>query len=100
MTVKEMGGEPEVERDLNGTVAAIRNAIVTVKGVPVPDVGITLDTPLWTTEGVAANFGLDSLDVLEVILVLEEEYGLVLPDSVELDMNATVRDMARSLVPV
>jgi acyl carrier protein len=41
--------------------------------------------------GLASDIGLDSLDVVEMTLALEERYGIEIPDE-DLENVATVRD--------
>jgi acyl carrier protein len=54
--------------------------------------GRGIDQEVVTAEAdLASDIGLDSLDVVELTLVLEERYGIEIPDE-DLENVATVRD--------
>jgi acyl carrier protein len=54
--------------------------------------GRGIDQEVVTPEaGLASDIGLDSLDVVEMTLALEERYGIEIPDE-DLENVATVRD--------
>jgi acyl carrier protein len=54
--------------------------------------GRGIDQEVVTPEaGLASDLGLDSLDVVEMTLALEERYGIEIPDE-DLENVATVRD--------
>lgn len=54
--------------------------------------GRGIDQEVVTPEaGLASDIGLDSLDVVELTLALEERYGIEIPDE-DLENVATVRD--------
>jgi acyl carrier protein len=67
------------------------------------DVPIDASTPLWhgdddTAEGPALD--LDSLDLLEVLIIFEEDHGLLMPEELE-DLGsgtATVGQLAELLL--
>ncbi|MGH2694270.1 MAG: acyl carrier protein [Actinomycetota bacterium] len=55
-------------------------------------VGRGIDQEVVTREAdLASDIGLDSLDVVELTLALEERYGIEIPDE-DLENVATVRD--------
>ncbi len=73
-------------------IGELRNKIIeTLNLMDVPPEDIPLDDPLIGTE-----LGLDSIDVLELVMMLEKDYGVVV-DSKELGMKvfASLRNLAQ-----
>ena len=73
-------------------IQELRNKIVeTLNLMDVLPGDIPLDSPL-----VGGDLGLDSIDVLELVMMLEKDYGVIV-DSKELGMKifASLRDLAR-----
>lgn len=52
--------------------------------------------PIEDSTHLVNDLGLDSLDVLELAMVLEEEFGIEIPDE-ELEPVATVGDFVRAV---
>jgi acyl carrier protein len=69
-----------------------------------PDISadlITSRTPLLAGDDTdAGHTGLDSLELLEMIIYVEEERDLLLPEHASLDEIVTFGDLARSLEPM
>lgn len=73
-------------------IQELRNKIIeTLNLMDVFPDDIPLDGPL-----VGGELGLDSIDVLELVMMLEKDYGIIV-DSKELGMKvfASLRDLAR-----
>ncbi|WP_173160178.1 acyl carrier protein [Phytohabitans suffuscus] len=63
-------------------VDGIRVGVSRAKGVALAPEDITDSTPLWSADELGQPcLALDSLDVLELIVFLEDEYGWDLPES-------------------
>lgn len=67
------------------------------------DVAIDASTPLWSTGEEGADPGaidLDSLDLLEVLIIFEEDHGLLMPEELEDlgDGSTTVGQLADLLL--
>ena len=56
-------------------LARVRSVLVTQLKVALPPEHIELDAPLFGT-----GLGLDSIDALELVVLLEKEYGIVIKD--------------------
>lgn len=55
------------------------------------------DTPLYSLEEGEASLGLDSLDALEISMVVEEKFDVVLPTEIEPADFRTVRQVLKLL---
>ncbi|KPI04861.1 acyl carrier protein familyprotein [Actinobacteria bacterium OK074] len=90
----ETGASPS---PYNAALDGIRTGISRMKRVSGAAGAMTDDTPLWRTEGPERpGLSLDSLDFLELIVFLEEEYGWSVPESrMDLGECRTVGDLAK-----
>lgn len=73
-------------------IAELRGKIIeTLNLMDVAPEDIPLDGPL-----IGGDLGLDSIDVLELVMMLEKDYGIIV-DSKELGMKvfASLKDLAR-----
>jgi hypothetical protein len=81
---------------------AIERAVQAVKGPAVASIPITESTGLWGSEGAdqpALYF--DSLDLLELVVFLEDEYGWVIPEErIDAEGWRTVGDLAAVLTEI
>jgi hypothetical protein len=76
-------------------VAAIREVRADLRDAP-----LSAATPLWSPAGEDAPSAceLDSLDLLEVLVVLEEDHGLPLPEDHDSMAAPTIGEMADLLL--
>ncbi len=82
---------------------AIAAAVAKIRGPQDPVTGVAIgdSTLLWGYEDSGPDcLDLDSLEVLEVVLELEDSLGLTLDDEADLSSISTVGDLARGLTEV
>jgi acyl carrier protein len=91
-----VGGPTTYEAVVDG----IRIGVSRTKGVALAAEDITASTPLWSADELGQPcLALDSLDVLELIVFLEDEYGWDLPESaIDAHDCNTVGDLATRVI--
>jgi acyl carrier protein len=82
----------DVSRDL-------RQLLVQELSLDVEPEAIPLDEPLLDAARSGSAMALDSLDMLSLVLVIEERYGIKLPDDTQelAQMFASIRSLAESI---
>jgi acyl carrier protein len=70
----------------NKTYDRVRDTLVNLKGLPVEKV--TLDAT-WT------DLDLDSLDVIEIVMAVEDEFSIEITDDETPDMDERVSDLVK-----
>lgn len=60
--------------------------------------GFGYDTPLFATDDAENSLGLDSIDALELMVMIQEKWGFEVPseDAVQLQTVHTIADYVRS----
>ena len=67
--------------------------VVTEQAYLYPDSSVVCDSKL-------ADLGMDSLDEMEVIMALEDEFGIFIDDDAEVSSYTTVEDLINLVTPL
>jgi acyl carrier protein len=81
--------------------SAIRESIAEIREGEIEAEAIQLDTPLWPPTGDdpdSDSLCLDSLDMLELFIMLEELVGVTASDEIEFAQIQLVRDLVEALI--
>lgn len=79
-------------------IAAVKVAVVKIKGDAIRFDRLSPETTLWDADDGVYSVALDSLDMLDLVLMLEDEYGANILDSFDPANIRTIGDLASSLV--
>ncbi|MGA8726920.1 MAG: hypothetical protein WB565_17945 [Acidimicrobiales bacterium] len=86
------------DTDEDAKLNALVDSIVEVLGDRCEQLRIDSETPLWFSETDAAvSLDLDSLDILEILAVLEDEKGFSLGTFDAIESIVTVGDLANAI---
>ena len=86
---------PDLSRQVKEIIAAVWEESSPDAAGSWRDIGD--DTPLYSLEKGEASLGLDSLDALEISMVVEETFDVVLPTEIEPEDIRTVRQVLKLL---
>ena len=77
---------------MNTSITALTPAIIQTRVIKIISEQVGVDeSQIKPVNSIAADFGADSLDLVEIIMALEDEFGLQLPDD-ECEKVVTVAD--------
>jgi acyl carrier protein len=77
----------------------VRSSIVSISDGKISAAEVTEESRLFFEEGVdAPALGIDSLDALDVITLVERELNIHFPDEIDFEHLKTVRDVAQLVI--
>ena len=82
----------ETPEPMNTSITALTPAIIQTRVIKIISEQVGVDeSQIKPVNSIAADFGADSLDLVEIIMALEDEFGLQLPDD-DCEKVVTVAD--------